>query len=72
MITQIYAKKWIKLFGEIAIAKMIKEFKKLDEGVIPGKLVVITSNPDEITDTERMEALETVNLINRGGCDHQG
>ena len=42
---------------------MIKEFKQLYEGVMPVKLVVIPLNPDEITDVERRQSLEAVNLI---------
>ena len=36
--------KEIKLFCEIEIEKMIKQFKQLDEGSIPGNIVVITLN----------------------------
>ena len=48
--THIHAKKGIKLFGERAIAEMINKFKQLYEGEIPGKLVVIPLNPNELID----------------------
>ena len=63
MFTQMHSKKLMKLFGERAIAAMIKLFKKLDEGAMPGNPVVIPLNPDEITDSERRQALEVVKLI---------
>ena len=60
---QMYAKKGIKLFGEIDISAMIKEFKQLDEGDMPRKPVVIPLNPDKLTDEERRQKLEAANLI---------
>ena len=49
MFTKMHARKVIKFFGERAMAAIIKEFKQLDEGEIPVKLVVILLNLDEIT-----------------------
>ena len=48
---KIHANKVIKLFGERYIATMIKWFKKLGEGSIPGDPVVVPLNPDELTDS---------------------
>ena len=60
---QIYATKGIKLFGERSIADMMKEFKQLYEGAIPGKSLVVQLNPDELIDAENSQALEDVNII---------
>ena len=49
MFTKMHARKAVKFFGERAMAAIIKEFKQLDEGEIPVKLVVILLNLDEIT-----------------------
>ena len=46
MFTQMHANKGIKLFYERSIAAMIKEFRQLDEGAMPVKLVVVLLNPD--------------------------
>ena len=61
--TQMYSKKGIKLFGERDIAEIIKESRKLDKGVMPGKPVVIQLKPDEIIDVERRQSIEAVNII---------
>ena len=37
MFNQMHAQKGIKCFGERAIAALVKEFKQLDTGVLPGK-----------------------------------
>ena len=42
---------------------MIKEYKKIDEGGMPGKPAVIPLNPHELIDVERMQTLEDVNII---------
>ena len=63
MFTQIHANKAITLFGERAIVDMIKEFKQLYEGDMPINPVVIPLNPDELTDTERMKAIEDMKLM---------
>ena len=36
----------MKRFGEVLIAAMIKEFKQIDEGAVPGKPVLIPTYPD--------------------------
>ena len=63
MFTQLHAKKGIKLFCERYIAATIKEFKQVDECSIPGKMVFIPLNPDELTDAESRKSLEVLNLI---------
>ena len=40
------------MFCDRAISEMIKGFKQLYKGVMPGKSVVIPLNPDELTDVE--------------------
>ena len=69
MFNQIHAKKVINLFCESIIVTMIKEFKQLDEGAMPGNPVFIPLNPAELTYEERRQALEAVNRIkeNRNG-----
>ena len=49
MFTQMTEKDDIKHFGEVAIAKIIKEFKHLDEGEIPLKPVVVPMDPYLLT-----------------------
>ena len=68
MSTQMPAKKGIKLFGEKAIAAMIKEFEQLDEGAFPGKPVVKPIDPNTLTREEKYKAMEAVNLIKEKRC----
>ena len=63
MFNQIHATKGIKLFGERSIAAMMKEFKQLYEGAIPGESLVVQLNPDKLIDAENSQALEDVNII---------
>lgn len=42
---------------------MIKELHKFNDGVVPGKPVVIPINPGEFTNDYRRKALDAVNLI---------
>ena len=46
MFMQMHSKERIKLFVEMFIATMIKEFKQLHEGAMSVKPVVILLNPD--------------------------
>ena len=41
-----------------------KGIKNIYKGAMPGNPVVITINPDELTDAESSQALYSVNLIN--------
>ena len=63
MFTQMSAHKGIKLFGQRAIAAMIKELKQLNDGVIPGNPVIAPIPFDELTAKDKKESLEAVNLI---------
>ena len=42
---------------------MIDQSKKLDEGAMSGKPVVVPLKPDKLTGSERRQALESVKLI---------
>ena len=63
MFTQMQAKSGIEKFGEEAVSALMKEFKQLDQGSIPGKRVVCPVNPSTLTSTERKRALNAVTLI---------
>jgi hypothetical protein len=60
--SQMTAKAGIKKFGEKAIAAMLQEFRQLNEGEVPGKLVFGTVNPMTLSREEKRRALEAVNL----------
>ena len=47
--TQMIEKEGIKLFGEVEISAILKEFKHIDEGEVPGKPVVIPTYPEFLT-----------------------
>ena len=70
--TQMQEKKAIKLLGGSNIAEMIKEFNQLYEGAMPVNIVVIQLNPDELTDSEKSQALKSVNLVTEKILDNQG
>ena len=57
------AYKGIKLYGEKEIAAFFKEFNQLDKGALDGKPVIGPIPLEELTDKEKEEALEAVNLI---------
>lgn len=61
--TQMSAKKGMKLFGESAVAAIIKELKQLYQGSMPGKPVVQPVNVDELSREVKECAMEAVNLI---------
>ena len=63
VLTQMSAKKGIKLYGHRAVAAMFKELKQLNDGAKPGNPVVIPTCPDKLSSREKSEALEAVNLI---------
>ena len=48
--TQMHTKNAIMLYGDIAIAAMVKYFKYIYEGSIPENLVVTPTNRDELRD----------------------
>ena len=63
MFAQMFAHKGIKLFGERAIAAMMKELKQLNNGVIPGNPVIEPIPFEELSHKDKEEALEAVNII---------
>ena len=58
-----------KKYGQEAVASMIKEYTQLNERAVPGKPVVIPTDPRSLTPLERNRAMRAVNLIKekRGG-----
>ena len=63
MFTQMQATRGFKLFGERAVAVMIKELKQLEEGPMPGKKVVTAINTDTLSTEDKAKPLNVVNLI---------
>ena len=63
MFTQMRATVGFKLFGEKAIAAMIKELKQSEEGPMPGKKVIKAIDPDTLSDEDKKHALNAINLI---------
>lgn len=63
LLTQMHASRGIKLFGERAVAALIKEFKQLVDGAMEGKPVVAPIEPCDITPEMKRKALRAVNLI---------
>ena len=61
--TQIHANAGFKKYGQPTVAAMIKEFKQLNEGVVPGKPVVVPTDAASLTPLEKKKALPAVNLI---------
>ena len=68
MFTQMSAHKGIKLFGEKAISAMFKELKQLNDGVVPGKPVIEPIPFCNLTERDKKESLEAVNLIAQKRC----
>ena len=60
---QMTASKGIKLYGEVAVSAMIKEFKQLINRLFPGKPVVEAIELKDLTEKDRKTALDTINLI---------
>ena len=52
-------------YDEPVVAAMIKEFSQLNEGVVPGNVVVIPIDASTLTDIEKKKALPAVNLITK-------
>ena len=63
LLTQVSAVKGFKMFGERAVAAMVKELKQLNDGAMTGKPFVVPQDPDVLTEDEKESALEAVNLI---------
>ena len=62
---QIPASQGIKIYGERAVAAMMKEFKQLNQGAVPeqNKPVICPVDPSILTDDEKRKAMHAVNLI---------
>ena len=65
MFTQMQATRGFKLFGELAVAAMIKELKQLEEVPMPGKEVVTAINPDTLSAEDKAKSLNAINIINQ-------
>ena len=63
MFTQMQEKRGIEKIGERAVSALVKEFKQLNEGVIPGKTVICPVDPNTLTRDKKRKALNTVTLI---------
>ena len=62
---QMSAKVGIITFGDIAVAAMLNEYKKLNTGAMPGKPVFGCIDPYTLSKEEKRRALEAVNLIKK-------
>ena len=60
---QMSAKAGIRKFGQTAIAAMIKELTRLDEGAVPGKPVVVPVDASTLIALEKGKFLRALNLI---------
>ena len=65
---QMIASKGMKLFGERAIAAIIKECEQLDKGAFPDKPVVEPMHEHELTNEEKKAAMNAVSLIKEKRC----
>ena len=63
MFTQMSARKGLKLYGEEAFAAIVKEYRQMDEGPMPGKPVFEPVYAHDLTDQQKKQALESVNLM---------
>ena len=63
MFTKMSAHKGIKLFGERAVAAMMKELKQLNDGIIPGNPVIQQIPFDELSQKDKEQTLKAVNII---------
>ena len=61
--TQMNAKKGFRKYGKVAVSAVIKEFWQLVHGAFPGKKVVKGVDPKTLTEEEKQQALDAVNLI---------
>ena len=67
LLTQMTVSKGIELFGERAVAALIKEFKQLVDGAMEGKPVIAPIDPSQITPEMKKKALRATNLIKEKG-----
>ena len=52
-----------KEYGPRAVAAMTKEYTQLNEGAVPGKSVMVLVNAFSLTDLDKRNARQAVNLI---------
>ena len=57
------ATRGFNLFGDRAVAAMIKELKQLEEGPMTGKKLLTAINPETLSAEEKAKLLNAVNLI---------
>ena len=64
MFTQVSAREGIQRWGDQAIAAIVKELKKLQEGAMPGKPVIEAIDPNKISEEDKRKCtLEAVTVI---------
>ena len=68
MFVQMSARKGIKMFGEEAVAALMKEYSQLDQGAMKGKPVICPINPDQLSMEQKKRAMNVVNLIQKKRC----
>ena len=68
MFAQMSARKGIKMFGEEAIAALMKEYSQLDQGAMKGKPVICPIDPDKLDSEQKRRAMNVVNLIQKKRC----
>ena len=63
MFNQMTATKGIKIFGERAVAAMVKEYQQLNDMMVIGR-----TNPDKLMSDDKRRALLAINLIKEKRC----
>ena len=62
---QMTAREGFKRFGEDAVIAMLKEYTQLDKGAVEGKPVIEGISADSLSEEQKKQALEAVNLIKK-------
>ena len=55
----------IQKFGDEAISAMLTEYTQLDQGAVEGKPVIEPIDPSKITEEQKIQAMNAVNLIKK-------
>ena len=63
MFTQMQERMGMKKFGERSVAALVKELKQLNDGAVPGKLIVRLGDPTILRKEEKKKSFNTVTLI---------
>ena len=63
MAVNVGSRRGFKLFGERAVAAIIKELKQLEEGPMPGKKFVTAINTETLSAEDKAKSLNAVNFI---------